>query len=77
MERIEIRERRYENALLTRAHLFEAVDGDNVKFRVFLANVECGLKFGRIAPALQRLHTFPPPYFPTEDHDRSVRQVSR
>ena len=31
--------------------LLYAVNGDNVEFRVFLANLECGLKFGRIAPA--------------------------
>jgi hypothetical protein len=29
-----------------------ASDSDDVKFRVFLANLECSLKFGRIAPTL-------------------------
>jgi hypothetical protein len=56
VERSEIRERRCSNAVLADAQLFEAVDGDNIKFRVFLANLECGLKFRRIAPAFQRLH---------------------
>ena len=60
VERSEIRERRCSNAVLADAQLFEAVDGDNIKFRVFL--------FRRIAPAFQRLHAFP-----AKDHDRPVR----
>ena len=32
--------------------LFNAIDGDDVIFRVLLANLECSLKFGRIAPTL-------------------------
>jgi hypothetical protein len=76
-KRNEIREPRYENTVLTYAQLFDAqlfdaVDSDNVKFGVFLANLECSLKFRRIAPAFQRLHAFPP-----QDHNRPVRQVSR
>jgi hypothetical protein len=30
------------------AQLFEAVDGDNVEFRIFIAILECNLKFRRI-----------------------------
>src|SRR5262249_38966134 len=52
--------------------LLNAIDGDDVKFRVLLANLERGLKFGRIAPTLQRLRAFPP-----KDHDRPVREVAR
>src|SRR6516162_263624 len=48
--------------------LFNAIDGDDVKFRVLLANLERSLKIGRIVPALHRLHAVPP-----EDHDRPVR----
>jgi hypothetical protein len=54
------------------AQLFEAVDGDNIKFRVFLANLKCSLKFRGIAPGFQRLHAFP-----SKDHDWAVRKVSR
>jgi hypothetical protein len=32
--------------------LFNAIDGDDVIFRVLLANLECSLKLGRIAPTL-------------------------
>src|SRR6516165_7372409 len=75
-ERSEIRERRHENGAhlcaIFDAQLFEAVDGDNVEFRVFLASLEYGLKFGRIAPAFQRLHAVP-----SKDHDWAVRQVPR
>jgi hypothetical protein len=31
--------------------LLDAIDGDDVKFRVFLANLERSLKVGRIAPS--------------------------
>src|SRR5262249_20026013 len=34
------------------ATLFHAIDSDDVKFRVFLADLECRLKFGRIEPSL-------------------------
>src|SRR5215472_14694845 len=49
-----------------------AIHRDDIEFRVFLANLECSLKFGRIAPTLKRLHACPP-----KDHDRPLRQVSR
>src|SRR6516162_1247394 len=49
-----------------------AIHRDDIEFRVFLANLERSLKFGRIAPTLKRLHAFPP-----KDHDRPLRQVSR
>jgi len=64
----EIREQRYENTVPLQVRLFEAVDCDNVEFRVFLANLECGLKLERIAPAFQRLDAFP-----SKNHDRAVR----
>jgi hypothetical protein len=48
--------------------LFHAVDSDDVKFRVFLADLECSLKVGRIVPSLQRLHAVP-----AEDHNWPAR----
>ena len=55
--------------MLTHARLLSyASDSDDVKFRVFLANLECSLKFGRIAPTLQRLHAFL-----ANDHDCAIR----
>jgi hypothetical protein len=42
-----------ETTMLTHARLLSyASDSDDVEFRVFLANLECSLKFGRIAPSL-------------------------
>src|SRR6516225_2572872 len=38
----------------------------------YFADLERSLKIGRIVPALQRLHAFPP-----EDHDWPVREVAR
>src|SRR5215471_241308 len=52
--------------------LFQAIDRDDVEFRVFLADLERGLKIGRVVPSLQRLHAVP-----AKDHNRPVRQVSR
>src|SRR6516162_3846785 len=52
--------------------IYYAIHRDDIEFRVFLANLERSLKFGRIAPTLKRLHAFPP-----KDHDRPLRQVSR
>ncbi len=42
-----------ETTMLTHARLLSyASDSDDVEFRVFLANLECSLKIGRIAPTL-------------------------
>src|SRR5262245_18772158 len=54
------------------AELFQAVDRDDVELRVFLADLQRRLKFGRIVPTLQRLHAVP-----AKDHDRAARQVAR
>ena len=42
-----------ETTMLTHARLLSyASDSDDVEFRVFLANLECSLKVGRIEPTL-------------------------
>jgi hypothetical protein len=41
-----------ETTALTRGRaLFHAIDGDDIEFRVFLAELERRLEFGRVAPA--------------------------
>src|SRR5262249_5216724 len=63
----------FEAPVLTYARpLFNAVDGDELKFRVLRANLERSWKTGRIVPALQPLHASPP-----EDHAWPVREVAR
>src|SRR5262249_23565496 len=52
--------------------LFNAVDGDDVKFRVLLANLERSLKIGGLAPPVHASLPFPP-----EAHDRPLRGVAR
>src|SRR5262245_4836752 len=52
-------------------NLFQAVNRDDVELRVFLADLERSLNFGRIVPTPQRLHAVP-----ATDPDRPARQVA-